>query len=59
MKLSTLFDYQKFVNDPELQDVIDSVEKKYSMTEIPDEDLEYLSAAGDITSNVKKPEDGG
>ena len=59
MKLSTLFDYQRFEKNPELQKLIDDVENKYSVTKLSDDELELLSAAGDIHAAVKKPEDGG
>ncbi len=46
--LKTLFDFQRFQNNPELRSVIDAVEEKYAdglILKLADEDLE-LAAGG-------------
>ncbi len=46
--LKTLFDFQRFQNNPELRSVIDAVEEKYPdglILKLADEDLE-LAAGG-------------
>lgn len=50
--LSALFDYQLFENDPSLQKLIDEVENEYG-TEISDDDLSLVSAAGETMSAEK------
>ena len=47
--LSALFDYQLFENEPSLRKLIDEVENEYG-TEISDDDLSLVSAAGETTS---------
>ena len=43
--LKSLFDYQRFEQQPELQKVIDSVHARYSMRELNLDELEYVAAA--------------
>lgn len=50
--LSALFDYQLFENDPSLRKLIDEVENEYG-TEIPDDDLSSVSAAGETVAAEK------
>lgn len=50
--LSALFDYQLFENDPSLRKLIDEVENEYD-TEIPDDDLSFVSAAGETVAAEK------
>lgn len=50
--LSALFDYQLFENEPSLRKLIDEVENEYG-TEISDDDLSLVSAAGEATSAEK------
>ena len=45
-KLSLLFDYQKFAQNKELQDVIDSVHARYSMRKLSDDEADMVAAAG-------------
>ncbi len=45
-KLRPLFDYQKFADNRELQQVIDSVHAKYAVRELNLSDMEMVSAAG-------------
>ncbi len=51
-KLSALFDYQKFENEPSLMTLIDETERLYG-TEISDDELSGVSAAGE-TIQLKK-----
>ena len=55
--LFTLFDYQKFENEPSLQTLIDETERRYG-TELPDDALLDVNAAGE-TVPVRKPKDPG
>lgn len=50
--LSALFDYQLFENEPSLRKLIDEVENEYG-TEISDDDLSLVSAAGETVSAEK------
>ena len=56
-KLSLLFDYQKFVNNKDLQHVIDAVHARHSGRMLSDEEVELVAAAGvpGMTSNQKTP----
>lgn len=45
--LRKLFDYQKFGKDPRLEQMIKAAEG--ITEELPDEDLSFVSAAGEIT----------
>lgn len=52
-KLEKLFDYQKFENDAELNNIINSVlDEGVALT---DEDLSMVNAAGEPAVNNKKP----
>ena len=48
--LRTLFEYQKFEQNPEFQKVIDDTVKHYEGMEICDDDLERVNAAGIINA---------
>lgn len=50
--LLALFDYQLFENEPSLRKLIDEVENEYG-TEISDDDLSLVSAAGETMSAEK------
>ena len=50
--LSALFHYQLFENEPSLRKLIDEVENEYG-TEISDDDLSLVSAAGETMSAEK------
>jgi hypothetical protein len=54
-KLARLFDYQKFEPNEELESIISDVESRYSLDsfELSDDDLELVSAAGDVTLGKK------
>lgn len=45
-KLSLLFDYQTFEQDPELQRVIDSVRARFSKRMLSDDEADLVAAAG-------------
>ena len=45
-KLKSLFDYQKFEGNPELQSVIDSVHARYAVKELSLDEMEWVAAAG-------------
>ena len=55
--LTNLFDFQRFKRNPELQSMIAEVEQKYSVTEMSDDELDLLAAAGDPFSRELKKED--
>ncbi len=44
--LGSLFALQRFTENRELQDVIDSVHARYARRELSMDDLDYVSAAG-------------
>ena len=46
--LKNAFDYQRFANDPALAKLIAETEERCSNA-IPDDDMESVSAAGDIS----------
>ena len=52
-KLRTLFDYQRFAGNKDLQKVIDAVHAKYQVRELNLDELEMVSAAG-IPQNPDK-----
>ena len=58
-KLSRLFDFQKYSPNADLENVIKSVEAKYSLNKemISDDDLEFVAAAG-VTDSYKRPKKG-
>ncbi len=45
-KLKTLFDYQKYEENPALQSVIDSVHSRYTARKLSLDELEWVAAAG-------------
>ncbi len=45
-KLKQLFGYQRFAENRDLQQVIDSVHAKYAMRELALNDMEMINAAG-------------
>lgn len=45
-KLSRLFDYQKFAENADLADIIDDVNSRYQGSELSDDDLMNVAAAG-------------
>ena len=55
-KLKTLFDYQKFEGNSELQQVIDSVHARYAVKELSLGEMEWVSAAG-IPENPTRKKD--
>lgn len=55
--LSSLFDYQRFENDPVLQALIDETEKSYG-GEISDDELSQVSAAGEVIPTEKRKKQG-
>lgn len=59
-KLKSLFDFQKFEGNPDLQQVIDSVHARHSVRELSLDEMEWVSAAGTpVLKNGKKDEDAG
>ena len=46
-KLKQLFGYQRFAENKDLQQVIDSVHTKYTKRELALDDLEMVNAAGE------------
>jgi len=46
-RLTRLFDFQRFVQSPVLQSMIDRTESRYGIFELADEDLTDLAAAGE------------
>ena len=53
-KLKTLFDYQKFEGNSELQQVIDSVHARYPVKELSLGEMEWVSAAGIPEKSTRK-----
>ena len=58
-KLSLLFDYQKFEQNPELQSVIDTVKARFSARQLSDDEADLVAAAGLPGTALlrKKPQD--
>ena len=52
-QLKSLFDFQHFARNTKLQAVIDRIASRYDMTELEDEDLEFLAAAGEAKAEIK------
>ncbi|MBR4718869.1 MAG: hypothetical protein IKP31_01360 [Lachnospiraceae bacterium] len=46
-KLRRLFDFQRFIVNEDLQEVIDSVEARHTKAMLTDDELDYVAAAGD------------
>ena len=57
-KLTTLFDYQKFERNADLQAVIDSVHSRYSARELSMDEMEWVSAAGTPEAFQMKKDNG-
>ncbi|MGN1103613.1 MAG: hypothetical protein ACI4QI_01935 [Candidatus Coproplasma sp.] len=55
-KLTALFDFQRFEGNEELQSIIDDTENR-CFSELSDDDLEWISAAGEET-DLKDKKDG-
>lgn len=45
--LTGLFDFQRFAHNPGMQSIIDDIEDRYGITEMTDDELDSLAAAGD------------
>ena len=54
-KLKRLFDYQRFEKNPRLTEMAREAERRYDEggTELTEEDLDRVSAAGDLSSMIK------
>lgn len=50
MKLENLFDFQKFAHNEKLDQMIRETEKRYG-TELSDEDMDFVAAAGILYEN--------
>lgn len=57
-KLKGLFDYQTFRRSRRLEAIIADTERRYGASELSEEDLSFVSAAGDIQSLLTEKEDG-
>ena len=55
-KLSQAFDLQRFQQNPKLAVITRDVESRYDKAALPDEDLELVSAAGEVTVPTMNPE---
>ena len=53
--LTELFEFQQFENDAALQSIIDETEKRYLSTELSENVLSELSAAGDPYAQITGP----
>ena len=49
-KLRKLFEYQRFENNSRLAKIISETENRYS-SELSDDDLEFVSAAGELKTD--------
>ena len=54
-KLSQAFDFQKFQQNPRLAGVVCDVESRYNKAALSDDDLELVSAAGEVTVPTMNP----
>jgi hypothetical protein len=52
-RLASLFDFQRFAQNPVLQSMIDRSESRYGIYELADNDLADLAAAGDPALSTK------
>lgn len=52
--LTELFELQRFEEEPVLKSIIDETEERYFGTELSDDDLRTLSAAGDPYTQITK-----
>ena len=57
-KLKSLFNYQKFERNADLQRVIDSVHSRYASRELRLDEMEMVSAAGEAHPDAKEKEKG-
>lgn len=57
-KLKSLFNYQKFERNADLQRVIDSVHSRYASRELSLDEMEMVSAAGEAHPDPKEKEKG-
>lgn len=55
-KLSQAFDLQRFQQNPKLAAITRDVESRYDKAALPDEELELVSAAGEVTVPTMNPE---
>ena len=55
-KLSQAFDFQKFQQNPKLAAITRDVESRYAKAALSDDDLELVSAAGDVSVPTVNPE---
>ena len=56
-RLTKLFDYQRFENNPELQKMIDSAHARSATRELSLEDLSFVAAAGiPASAQAKRPD---
>ena len=55
-KLQSLFDYQRFENNERLAAMIADTESRYAVSELSDEDLSLVNAAGVVGYNERKEE---
>jgi len=46
--IKSLFEYQRFDNNPELQSIIDDTLQRYEGVELCDDDMTYVNAAGEF-----------
>lgn len=53
-KLSLLFDYQEFEQNPELQRIIDSVAARFSKRRLSDDEADLIAAAGRPEMSLRK-----
>ena len=54
--LSQAFDFQKFQQNPMLAGIVRETEGRYAKAALSDDDLELVSAAGEITVPTMNPE---
>lgn len=52
--LKTLFDFQKFEGNSDLQSIIDSVHSRYAVKELSLDEMEWVAAAGTPDLQDKK-----
>ena len=55
-KLSQAFDFQKFQQNPRLAAITRDVESRYERADLSDDDLDLVSAAGDVSVPTMHPE---
>ena len=54
-KLKRLFDFQRFEKNPRLEKLVEETESRCARNgrELSDEDLDRVSAAGDLSASIK------